>query len=1059
MPSPITTTLTDIVDRANDLFSDNDDATCIATPCNRNIRPVYPVRYAYMNYFTMDLVEPQSPPPIQTLLTATSQEEAKGYAARVLREGWVYVKEEEPLKTRGSQPSKGILIFKHILNEMEGQDIAGVQEIFCEYEWDNHAREYREKKQDCPPQGFLPIKKDVKKISLLFSDIPLSQTVLTKLNKNIEFRQKVMQSIDLDSEDTYTLELTEENLSALVEDYKPKEQQFARYHNGVDFDDGYSYQLSYATTQQSYFIDPIKKNNTFKACYGKGEKGTLVILHDPVGRQKDILDIYSFLVTYLKSFFESYEYPITIGNYIEALLKNDSDDIRKTVSESINKAEWESDWADIKYTIAAVNARKAQILSLYNAFAFNKTLANVPYDGLKSHLINLFGFFTDSQGDWEVSLREVSTFIDLFYDITNTLQFTELGVSILERFFNQELTALATVKQLQDKHQLADYVLKYSMLDKYDLLPAVATVMLDTEIGRKAFKTYSETLPTEEGSLTEDWKDILEPLKDFLDNKILERPDVKGSLIKTLDKLFVVFGKGFAMALTYMGYLAKGSHVLKGRELMAEFAQKCAKFAGIEIKVNQTQTVSGQTLDETLKTMGVGKNDKSRPEKLKMGKKLFDWEALTAHLKLEKWITLPSVTKIQESASRFGTSDSSVNGKNVVHYIDGALPGLSLCVNTLIIFSLGNQSVYKRNNPLQSRSLTYYGLKMTEGFIAAMEGSKSTVDISKQLRKLKLFSNSKILKAITRLPRSPALHHMGVMKSFRYLGLAGAATSVGISAYEAYNSYRIGNYLNMSFKITTGVGYALMAVGIAGAFVAKRVVWPYFLFIGTATMLLGTAGDLATDWGDLETIIKNCFWGNSKQYAFWNDAKGDYSSRMDKIQKNLPKTISGSLIENQEFINLFYMPNLEWVYSSKTLTFKMELSNFLPYDSQVFYQFCSTVKTKNSQAIARYKEMGIDFIYDNTFYIKKEYAALNLDLADQIKNHYIYNSNTQTTTLEMVIETPKDFYFGDEIFLYYRPFDDNIAPLRYNWEGDNLAELEVIHYGKMVRRSGGQSWS
>ncbi|XWR67173.1 hypothetical protein AHYW_000255 [Providencia manganoxydans] len=173
----------------------------------------------------------------------------------------------------------------------------------------------------------------------------------------------------------------------------------------------------------------------------------------------------------------------------------------------------------------------------------------------------------------------------------------------------------------------------------------------------------------------------------------------------------------------------------------------------------------------------------------------------------------------------------------------------------------------------------------------------------------------------------------------------------------------------------------------------------------------------------------------------------------------IPKTISGSLIENQEFINLFYMPNLEWVYSSKTLTFKMELSNFLPYDSQVFYQFCSTVKTKNSQAIARYKEMGIDFIYDNTFYIKKEYAALNLDLADQIKNHYIYNSNTQTTTLEMVIETPKDFYFGDEIFLYYRPFDDNIAPLRYNWEGDNLAELEVIHYGKMVRRSGGHSWS
>lgn len=45
------------------------------------------------------------------------------------------------------------------------------------------------------------------------------------------------------------------------------------------------------------------------------------------------------------------------------------------------------------------------------------------------------------------------------------------------------------------------------------------------------------------------------------------------------------------------------------------------------------------------------------------------------------------------------------------------------------------------------------------------------------------------------------------------------------------------------------------------------------------------------------------------------------------------------------------------------------------------------------------------------------------------------------------------------IFLYYRPFDDNIAPLRYKWDGDDIAELEVTHYGKMIERSGGQSWS
>lgn len=771
------------------------------------------------------------------------------------------------------------------------------------------------------------------------------------------------------------------------------------------------------------------------------------------------MSIYSFLVTFLKSFFESHHYPITIGNYIEALLRNESADIRQTVSDSLNKAEWESDWADIKRIITDVNARKAQILSLYNAFAFNKDLTTAPLDGLKNYFKYLFGFIAEPNSGQDAMAQEVVTFTDVFYGMTNALQFTELGANILERFFNQELTSLATIKELQDKHQLANYVLQYSLLDKYDLLPAVATVMLDTEIGRTAFKRYSDTLPTEDGHLTEDWKDILEPLKTFLDNDIVQRPDVKASISKGLDKLLVVFGKGFATSLTYMGYLKKGSYVLKGRKLMAEVATKIAKLSGIHIDVNQTRVLSGQEIENELKSMGGGSKDRAKPEKLTLGKKLFQWDKLTAALKLDKWIVLPSITKVQESVNHLGTSASPINGQKIVHYLDSALPGLSFCTNTLIIFSLSNQSVYKRNNPLQSRSLNYYGLKMAEGVIAVLDNTKMTVTSAEQLRKLKLLSNSKILRAIANLPRSPTLQYMGVMKSFKYLGLAGAGASVGISAYEAYNSFRIGNYLNMSFKITAGIGYTLMAVGIAGAMFVESAAWPYFLFIGTATMLVGTAGDLATNWGDLETLIKCCFWGNSKQYPFWDDEKEVYASRMKTIEKNEPSVVSGFLVENQEFINLFYMPNLEWVYSSKALTFKMELSNFLPYESQVFYEFCVKVSTKNRAAITRYKEMGVDFIYDNTLYIKSTYPELELDLTDKVQTHYIYNNQTQSTTLEMIIETPKDFYFATEIFFYYRPFDDNIVPLRYQWDGNNIEKLDVKHYGKMVARSGGQSWS
>ncbi|MCU6226397.1 toxin VasX [Morganella morganii] len=1062
MPSRSMTMLTDIVDRANKLFSDSDDATSIIAPCNRNIRPVYPVRYAYMNYFTTELLKPQLPPSVGTLLRAESHQETGGYAARVLREGWVYVKEEEPLIARGSQAPAGILIFRHILNETEDHnDITGVTEIFSEYVWDDSEQEYREKIQSCPPQGFLPVKKDIKKISLLFSDVPLSPVMLMKLNDDIALRQSVMQTIDLDSEDKYTLELSADNLSALVEDYKPADKQFSRYHEDVDLEDGYSCILSKATTQNGYVIDPVKKENTFRACYGEGEKGTLVILHDPVGRQKDIIEIYRFLVTYLKSFFYNYDYPITIGNYIEALLKNDSEEIRKTVSDSLNQTEWDRDWTGIKNIITGINARKADILSLYNSFAFNKKLTNAPCDGLKRHLGSLFVFFT-APAD-ESGVQEIGYLADLLYDITNALQFTELGAAVLERFFCQELTSSETVKKLQDKELLKHYVQKYTLSEKYDLLPVVATMMLDTESGEKAFKAYSETLPTEKSSLTEDWKDILTPLHTFLNNKITERPDVKDSLIKALDKLFVVFGKGFAVSLLYMGTSGKDTFALKGRVLMADVAKKYAVLSGINIDIYNTDTVSGQELDDELKKMsGSRAADKPRPETAGMGTRLFDWDKLTARLKDDKWIKIPRIIKTADAFSRIGTADSPVNGQRVLSYIDKSLPGLSFCLNTLVIFSISNQSVHQRNNPLKSRYLTLYGLKMSEAFIAAFDNTRITVSGARQLRKLKLFSDSRIIKAVARLPKSPLLNQLGVMKSFRYLGLAGAVVSAGISGYEAHNSYRIGNDLNMTFKLITGAGYVMMALGIAGGlFMAgsTAISWPVLLFVGTITMLLGVTGDLATEWNDLETLIRCCFWGNSEKYPFWSEEKKPYIKRLESAQSDKDKYKDGFLIENQEFINLFYMPNLEWTYTNKVLTFKMELSNFIPYESQFFYQFCSTIKTKNKIVASQYKKRDDYFLYNRTSYIKKSYGELEFTLSDDIKEHYIYNADRQSTTLELTINTPKGFYFDNEIFIYYRPFDDTIAPLRYDWNGSSIASLNVTHYGKMVARSGGQSWS
>lgn len=59
----------------------------------------------------------------------------------------------------------------------------------------------------------------------------------------------------------------------------------------------------------------------------------------------------------------------------------------------------------------------------------------------------------------------------------------------------------------------------------------------------------------------------------------------------------------------------------------------------------------------------------------------------------------------------------------------------------------------------------------------------------------------------------------------------------------------------------------------------------------------------------------------------------------------------------------------------------------------------------------------------------------------------------------MVIKTPENFYYGNEIFFYYRPFEDNIVPLRYDWDDNEISDLEVKHYGLMKQRAKGNPWS
>ncbi|RDH41457.1 toxin VasX [Zooshikella ganghwensis] len=56
---------------------------------------IYPVRFAYANFFEESLEKAAEPPSINTMMGASTIADGKGYVIRLLRQGWVYIREED----------------------------------------------------------------------------------------------------------------------------------------------------------------------------------------------------------------------------------------------------------------------------------------------------------------------------------------------------------------------------------------------------------------------------------------------------------------------------------------------------------------------------------------------------------------------------------------------------------------------------------------------------------------------------------------------------------------------------------------------------------------------------------------------------------------------------------------------------------------------------------------------------------------------------------------------------------------------------------------------------
>ncbi|MDC9583125.1 hypothetical protein PSI15_16415 [Xenorhabdus sp. PR6a] len=570
----MTSSITDISESANKSVSRLDMGST-KYPCDGNIKPLYPVRYAYVNFFGAELENPEAPPDIHTLMSATTLKESKGYAARLLRPGWIYIREEDSMEHRPSKTAY-FHIFKY---EQNGEQQT---ENFRKFIYRNKkdARDGVIPEPGLNGEGypFLFVAKDVSNISIAYSEHLWHPNVIARINGDLELRKKTMQFINLDDDNqSHAIEANETHFTKLIQDYKIRKEQFAAAKAKIDANnfgdmDLTTIRIDELTTQLSYEIDADKIARAIrnKLCYQ--EKSRIVILHDPVGRQKEILEAHHILTAWQQYNVELNLYPLTIGLYIESLIEahRNKPVEKRSIGNVLNRSAIKKHWRPIKNQHREFEKRQDNFISLFKAFASASEVTG-QIGSLDNYLKYFFSVHQHEKKDIleENDIQDIHSFVDLIFDIFHDLQMSIPAEKMLE-----ELISLAADNPSAALNNLLDKVATSSdnLYDPNQQADSKRSAAITTAVNN-ASPEYSsnawEIAATgmvkilthgESGDIA---RKLYHDTKDFINNpdKSVQRSKkwLNEKSLKTLraakyvsEKFFAIFGRVFGKAVALM---------------------------------------------------------------------------------------------------------------------------------------------------------------------------------------------------------------------------------------------------------------------------------------------------------------------------------------------------------------------------------------------------------------------------------------------------------------------------------------------------------------------------
>ncbi|OTA17963.1 hypothetical protein Xvie_00641 [Xenorhabdus vietnamensis] len=1027
-------TFEELVDMAREYIPHELDMDTVVRPCDVNIRPVYPARYAYMNFFgSAKNAKAELPSPIYDYIDPEilSLFPADGYCIRMPRAGWIYVKEEEPLKTRGSQYKGRLLIFKYGPQVVEVKDgVRGLMVKYTQYERkvDNASWGKIQPANGSAGLGypFLALNKDVSKISIVYSEVSFSERILDKIDNDESFRRNAMQFVDLDDEkSSYAIDATEEHLKTLIEEFKEVGEQFERYHEHLQDPNAPPVNLGDLTTEDTYKmdVDLVMRQMDSVLCPYYKDKAKIVVLHDPVGYQRDLLNVHTLLSIWQRSYMATNIYPLTIGQFIEQLeyAVVDNFTLSEQFKDNIHLDNWKTWWPKLIDPIKDVNETQEATVALYRGF-FEDPGVSDKLGGLTHYFSNFFSVNERKDDLSEEDAKEFKIFSTLISELLEPLKSSDAGMSISLRVLAGDLASESSSTWDVVRNGVVN-TLGHDGANK-DVMAKYVTIGVDKLLNATA---------------------------------------------EVIAHLFVVGAEKASQISMY----AYAGNVEK---LNQYFTIKCLSFLGVEIQKGKHVVLDEKEWNKLLKKLGEYKNQ-GIPGKIKGGmskinaelkkwggRKVFNWSKRIDNYIYRLYVKIPIIKfnqpKFNVVAMRHLQHQTSV-------LFDCSLSGLDLYMKMYTFYSLASQSNFDQNDPLKASSKTLY-IRLTYlntiigGMVAARNFSEYLGKAAARAELLAQKINRPAIGALLgTVSRNLMLNSDYVKIIAKRAVVATGLLSGGLSYYDAYHAYSIGNQMESYSHAAIGTGTLIMtgtfllatpatggAIGAAaaGGTGLASLGGPIF-WAGVTLAAMGYIGVILFSKDEFENLLNNCFWGKGNKYAFWDTRRpNDITEQFSKTNEMDDDTKKAFLVERQEFLNIFIKPVLKKENNKKgKVIYSFLLPGFRLGESELVYKISKSSHGEEGRNHPSYyfTLMGYERAKER-FESLMEYALSNI--FDKNKKSGNENSIDENGTLTLSLEIEEEHAKYLNLSWYYMPTEDTISPLRYKWGEEPIWENAIYGY-------------